>query len=598
MALLLLAGHRRLQRLALTAVISLIIIFLLLPRLDRVPMSSRTWPSSPWVTYTRSSFDWANRPQKHPILQSSMTRLPEGTPRELPRIQHQFSKLELDEAHNKTQGERRDAVRDAARKSWQTYREFAWGRDELAPVQLTGVDSFSGWGATLFDALDVLWIMGLKKEFKQAVAVVGTVDWDKTTGDTCSLFETNIRYLGGLLAAYDLSHEEVLLRKAVELGDMLYAAFDTPNHMPANSFDFFKAKQGQLVADKRESSAAVGTLSMEFTRLSQITGNPKYFSVIDNIKLELEKTQNSTNLPGMWPTFVDLQDNFLTPDTSFTLGAMADSAYEYLSKMYSLLGGLDQTYEKMHLKAMTTAKNNLLFRPMLPDSYPAVQPDILFSGTILSNTRIIDLIPEVQHLGCFAGGMFALGGRLFKQEEHVKIGEQLARGCAWAYAAFPTGIMPEVSHIVPCEGGVDNLAPCEWNETRWRGGATRGAAAEPTKLPKPFSDVRSTGYLLRPEAIESIFILYRITGKKDLLDIAWRMFQAVKKATETKHAFSAIEDVRVVGDTVKLNSMESFWIAETLKYFYLTFSDPDLISLDDYVFNTEAHPFRIPKPTT
>lgn len=36
-------------------------------------------------------------------------------------------------------------------------------------------------------------------------------------------------------------------------------------------------------------------------------------------------------------------------------------------------------------------------------------------------------------------------------------------------------------------------------------------------------------------------------------------------------------------------------MAETLKYFFLLFSDPSLISLDDYVFNTEAHPFKLPK---
>jgi mannosyl-oligosaccharide alpha-1,2-mannosidase len=29
--------------------------------------------------------------------------------------------------------------------------------------------------------------------------------------------------------------------------------------------------------------------------------------------------------------------------------------------------------------------------------------------------------------------------------------------------------------------------------------------------------------------------------------------------------------------------MESFWLSETLKYFYLIFSDVDLISLDEYV---------------
>jgi mannosyl-oligosaccharide alpha-1,2-mannosidase len=45
-----------------------------------------------------------------------------------------------------------------------------------------------------------------------------------------------------------------------------------------------------------------------------------------------------------------------------------------------------------------------------------------------------------------------------------------------------------------------------------------------------------------------------------------------------------------------LTVMQSFWMAETLKYFFLVFSEPDVISLDDFVLNTEAHPFRIPKP--
>jgi len=45
---------------------------------------------------------------------------------------------------------------------------------------------------------------------------------------------------------------------------------------------------------------------------------------------------------------------------------------------------------------------------------------------------------------------------------------------------------------------------------------------------------------------------------------------------------------------MQLDEMESFWLAETLKYFYLLFSTPDVISLDDWVLNTEAHPFRRP----
>lgn len=99
-------------------------------------------------------------------------------------------------------------------------------------------------------------------------------------------------------------------------------------------------------------------------------------------------------------------------------------------------------------------------------------------------------------------------------------------------------------------------------------------------------------YKLRPEAIESIFVLYRITGDEALREHAWTMFQAIVKQTRTEHAFSDSEDVTKDGPR-KLDKMESYWTAETLKYFYLIFSAPELLSLDDWVFNTEAHPFRL-----
>ncbi len=60
------------------------------------------------------------------------------------------------------------------------------------------------------------------------------------------------------------------------------------------------------------------------------------------------------------------------------------------------------------------------------------------------------------------------------------------------------------------------------------------------------------------------------------------MFQNIENATKTDIANSAIDDVTKV-IPAKTDRMESFWMAETLKYFYLIFSEPDLISLDDYV---------------
>lgn len=214
--------------------------------------------------------------------------------------------------------------------------------------------------------------------------------------------------------------------------------------------------------------------------------------------------------------------------------------------MYILLGGLDDTYEKMYRKAMETARKHLLYRPMTPN-----QEDILFAGTVLSNGQVVDLLPENQHLGCFTGGMFALGGRLFDLPDHVDIGERLARGCAWAYAAFPTGVMPEISDMVPCR--TPNQGSCDWNETWWREAQW---AKDNSRVPPGFAAVRDPRYLLRPEAIESVFILYRITGDRDLLDIAWTMFQSVKKATETPFAHSSIVDVTVSGATQKTDSME------------------------------------------
>jgi mannosyl-oligosaccharide alpha-1,2-mannosidase len=86
----------------------------------------------------------------------------------------------------------------------------------------------------------------------------------------------------------------------------------------------------------------------------------------------------------------------------------------------------------------------------------------------------------------------------------------------------------------------------------------------------------------RPEAIESVFIMYRITGDKTLQDAAWRMFRSIEKLSRTDIAHAGIVDVRTI-NTAKFDKMESFWLAETLKYFYLIFSEPSLVSLDEYV---------------
>lgn len=503
-----------------------------------VPSSKK---SQPVLRITKSSFDWgAVRPFHDPY---PLTKPPSGAPQRLPRIQHRFPKNAR--FLGTTQAVRRDIVKNTFQRNWRSYRAFAWMKDELTPLSGASKNTFGGWAATLVDSLDTLWIMDLKEEFQEAVEAVAKLDWAVTKDTACNMFETTIRHLGGLLAAYELSHEVVLLEKAIELGDMLYAGFDTPNRMPAFWLDFEKAKNGDLIADTHVASASPGSLSLEFTRLSQITGDPKYYDAISRVSQLLYDTQNNTKLPGMWPTFLNMRDPNASDENSFTLGALADSLYEYLPKMYALLGGLDRRYQNMFLTAADTIQDNLLFRPMTETN-----EDILFSGTA-SVDWTVSLNPEGQHLGCFTGGMFALAGRLFNRQDHVDIGGKLARGCVWAYNAFPTGIMPEIVSMVRCE----SLAGCDWDENKWRQEVAKDSRGH-ISLPKGFRNARDPSYILRPEAIESVFLLYRITGLEEFQTAAWDMFQAIEAATQTPYGNAAINSVTVTSQPTQRDSME------------------------------------------
>lgn len=250
---------------------------------------------------------------------------------------------------------------------------------------------------------------------------------------------------------------------------------------------------------------------------------------------------------------------------------------------------------------MEAALKYNLYRPMTPDG-----ADILISGiaTTKSKNGKTTVLNEYdgQHLVCFAGGMLAIGGKLFNKPTHIDKARKLVDGCIWTYENMPLGIMPETFTMAPCKSDTK----CPWDEKAWKQAVLQRAKegdlenletadkiiAE-KRLPKGFTSIRDHRYILRPEAIESVFILYRVTGDRRLLDKAWAMFKAIQTHTETALGNAALADVTVTAGNVKqTDSMESFWLGETLKYFYLIFSDPSLVSLDEFVFNTEAHPLR------
>lgn len=184
--------------------------------------------------------------------------------------------------------------------------------------------------------------MGLKDEFEEAVQALDAIDFSTSRLHELSIFETTIRFLGGFLSAYDLTEGRYpsLLQKAWELGYMLYGAFDTPNRMPVTAWDFKNAAKGRpQEAGDSVSSAELGSLSLEFTRLSQLTGDPRFYDAVQRIMDVFDAQQNYTKLPGMWPEMVDAKNLRFTSSENFTIGARADSLYEYLPKVSSSKSG-------------------------------------------------------------------------------------------------------------------------------------------------------------------------------------------------------------------------------------------------------------------
>ena len=80
-------------------------------------------------------------------------------------------------------------------------------------------------------------------------------------------------------------------------------------------------------------AADIGSLSLEFSRLSQLSGDNKYFDAIQRITDHVVQQQNETQLPGMWPVWIDAQNANFSAGNQFSLGALSDSLYEYLPKV-------------------------------------------------------------------------------------------------------------------------------------------------------------------------------------------------------------------------------------------------------------------------
>jgi mannosyl-oligosaccharide alpha-1,2-mannosidase len=257
-----------------------------------------------------------------------------------------------------------------------------------------------------------------------------------------------------------------------------------------------------------------------------------------------------------------------------------------LRQTHLLYGQRDGMHLRMWQKAAPKIKANVLFQPMVPNNSALLFPGILPS----QKPGTYGLQSKVEHLACFLGGVMALSSRLPPYDkDDLEVAAKLTNGCVWGYEQSPSGIMPDIFETVSC---INNQLDCPWDSENF------AYASPPDRdgLPDGFSKIERPEYLLRPEAIESVFVMYRLTGDEVWREKGWMMFEAIRNVTRAQYGHSGISNVMGSAEEVRasqIDKMESFWLSETLKYFYLLFSDPRLISLDDWVFNTEAHPLRL-----
>jgi len=310
---------------------------------------------------------------------------------------------------------RRIHIKNAMTHAWKGYQDFAWGYDELKPVSGEGINPWGGMATTMVDSLDTLWIMGMFNEFYEARDWVRDHLRHDAVTQHVSFFETTIRSVGGLLAAYDISLDDVFLDRAEDLGYRLFRGmrrlFGTSEDTSFHDRNFANvryvnisgtrdAESNTFKGTERANVAEIGTLQLEFRYLADKTGNKTYAERVEEVFeiLELLAPEN-----GLYPIYLNEGQSFeeITFSGPVRFGAMGDSFYEYMLKTWIQGGRMEQKYREMYDKSIDGMHSVLLQKSLYSGlTYIAEIPNgstkLWFGQNILN--------PKMDHLACFSSG--------------------------------------------------------------------------------------------------------------------------------------------------------------------------------------------------
>eukprot|EP00747_Dinoflagellata_sp_TGD_P048708 gnl/TRDRNA2_/TRDRNA2_145764_c0_seq2.p1 gnl/TRDRNA2_/TRDRNA2_145764_c0~~gnl/TRDRNA2_/TRDRNA2_145764_c0_seq2.p1 ORF type:complete len:383 (+),score=64.50 gnl/TRDRNA2_/TRDRNA2_145764_c0_seq2:162-1151(+) len=328
-------------------------------------------------------------------------------------------------------------------------------------------------------------------------------------------------------------------------------------------------RSGLLLQKYKTTIAEAGTLQLEFGRLSAVTGDPKYAIAAAKAQtffyqrfkegrasrfvMRVFYGERSHVLGGLFPVNVGLERGDLSGH--FSWGAGGDSFYEYLLKCW-LAQGRDPDSP---LLEMYSAAVEGLMTHMVHTSSPGGLKYISSSDN------------RMEHLACFVPGLLALGAHVRPQardrQAEFSLAEELAYTCHEMYKRMATGMAAEA--VIFGQGSANDFV-ADAPSSMWT--------------------------MLRPETVESFFILHELTGDPKYREWGHEVFDALEKTCRAPFGYGVHPDVTKPKLKCCMGADDkepTFFAAETLKYLFLLQDPERKMSLETFVFSTEGHPLPL-----
>lgn len=440
----------------------------------------------------------------------------------------------------------KEESKDMFYHAYRAYMENAYPADELMPLSCKGRykdplnsrgdldDTLGNFSLTLIDTVDTLAVLGDLEEFEHAVKlIVQDVSFDHDI--VVSVFETNIRVLGGLLSAHILAeyfqqraglmpwYKAELLTMAKDLGFRLLPAFNTTTGIPYSRVNLRHGmKTMRISAHSETCTSCAGTMILEMAALSRLTGEPVFEEKAHHAMDELWRMRHrSSDLMG---TVLNVHSGDWVRRES-GVGAGIDSYYEYCLKAYILLG--DDRYLSRFNRHYNAVMKYVSQGPLLIDV-------------------------------------------------HMHRPHTNSKNFMDALLAFWPGLQVLKGDIKPAVATHEMLYQVMQRHNL---------------LPEAFTtdfQVHWAQHPLRPEFVESTYFLYKATNDPYYLHVGKAALKSLQKHARVPCGYATVKDVRTGGHD---DRMDSFVLAETFKYLYLLFADPSelVLNLDEFIFTTEAH---------